>query len=305
MPDPPLASGPVLCVRRGGLGDTLLTIPLLGALRRRARGRQLHFAGFLEWARLLQRHRVVDRAFSSEDLELWALAAGGERAARVRERLGGYSWIVGDGFEAHWLAGLPARVDRLETRPRSGGGPAAAQLVRRLAGADDEEARAPATLRERRPAPAREPVVTLHPGAGGRIKRWPLERWLELACILRAEGILVRTILGEAEADLEEPLRAAMGPDELLVRPPLEELEGALGEALAHAGNDSGVTHLAAALRVPTVAVFGPTDPDVWAPAAPWVRVVGRHVPGWPPSAPVREVALAILDAARRPMMPE
>lgn len=299
MPDSsPPTSGPVLCVHRGALGDTLLTIPLLGALRRRAPGRELHFAGFAPWAEILQRHGVVDRAFSSEDLRLWALAAGGPRAESVRERLGSYSWIVGDGFEERWIAGLPARTDRLETRPRPGKGPAAAQLVQQLEDAIEAEARAPATLVERRPPSSREPIVSLHPGAGGRLKRWPLDRWLELARILKAEGFVVRVISGEAETDLEAPLRAAMDGAELLVRPSVEALEQALGEARAHAGNDSGVTHLAAALRVPTVAVFGPTDPALWAPDAPWVEVVGGHFPGRPPDARVEDVAAAVRRAA-------
>ena len=298
MPDPsPPTSGPVLCVRRGALGDTLLTIPLLRALRRRAPGHELHFAGFAPWAELLRRHGVVERAFSSEDLELWALAAGGARAGPVRQRLRPYSWIVGDGLEERWFSGLPARTDRLETRPRPGEGPAAAQLARQLEGVSDAEARAPATLVERRPPPSPEPIVSLHPGAGGRIKRWPLDRWLELARALRAEGFVVRAIVGEAEPDLEAPLRAALDDTEVLVRPSVEVLERALGEARAHAGNDSGVTHLAAALRVPTVAVFGPTDPAVWAPAAPWVEVVGEHVPGRPPDVGVGDVTEAIRNA--------
>jgi ADP-heptose:LPS heptosyltransferase len=45
-------------------------------------------------------------------------------------------------------------------------------------------------------------------------------------------------------------------------------------ESRAYVGNDSGVSHLAAALGVPTIAVFGPTDPTVWAPLGPKVAVV-------------------------------
>ena len=61
-------SGRVLCVRRGALGDTLLMIPALRALRAAFPDRRLEFAGNLDFAVLLERYGVVDRAFSSEDL---------------------------------------------------------------------------------------------------------------------------------------------------------------------------------------------------------------------------------------------
>jgi ADP-heptose:LPS heptosyltransferase len=52
-----------------------------------------------------------------------------------------------------------------------------------------------------------------------------------------------------------------------------------LAAAAAFVGNDSGTTHLAAMLGAPTVAIFGPTDPAVWAPTGPRVRVLGGGDP--------------------------
>jgi ADP-heptose:LPS heptosyltransferase len=69
-----------------------------------------------------------------------------------------------------------------------------------------------------------------------------------------------------------------------------------LATARAFAGNDSGTTHLAAALRVPTVAIFGPGEPRVFAPVGDHVRVVRERTTG-PPDVPVANV-LAALDAA-------
>ncbi len=70
----------------------------------------------------------------------------------------------------------------------------------------------------------------------------------------------------------------------------LAEAGAVLSECALYVGNDSGITHLAAGLGVPTVAVFGPTDPAVWRPLGPRVRVVrGRP---WPTVEEVRGAAL-------------
>jgi len=55
---------------------------------------------------------------------------------------------------------------------------------------------------------------------------------------------------------------------------PLRTLAAVLARASVYLGNDSGVSHLAAAAGAPTVAVFGPTDPDRWSPVGPAVRTV-------------------------------
>jgi ADP-heptose:LPS heptosyltransferase len=63
----------------------------------------------------------------------------------------------------------------------------------------------------------------------------------------------------------------------------LPALAGLLAECRGYIGNDSGVTHLAGALGLPTIAVFGPTDPAVWAPPGMQVSVVApRTDAAWP-----------------------
>ncbi|HSW50494.1 MAG TPA: glycosyltransferase family 9 protein, partial [Bryobacteraceae bacterium] len=60
----------------------------------------------------------------------------------------------------------------------------------------------------------------------------------------------------------------------------LHELACRLAQARLYIGNDSGITHLAAASGVPVLALFGPTDPAVWAPRGPNVRVIATERPG-------------------------
>ena len=124
-------------------------------------------------------------------------------------------------------------------------------------------------------APASPAPVALHPGAGAPAKRWPLARYLEIADALRSRSIPVLWILGEADADLAAALADAAPSAPRLQNLPLTDLAPALAHCRAYLGNDSGIAHLAAALAVPTLTLFGPTDPDLWAPRS---RAPARHL---------------------------
>jgi len=64
----------------------------------------------------------------------------------------------------------------------------------------------------------------------------------------------------------------------LLISAPLLEVAQHLQQCRCYLGNDSGITHLAAMLGVPTVAIFGPSDPAVWRPVGPCVKVIHQDV---------------------------
>ncbi len=103
--------------------------------------------------------------------------------------------------------------------------------------------------------------MVIHPGSGGAGKNWPLERFVAVARTLESQGRSVHWSIGPAERE------AGMdAPGVKLDTGALVELAGALAAARLYIGNDSGITHLAAAVGCPTVAVFGPTEPAVWAP---------------------------------------
>jgi len=126
--------------------------------------------------------------------------------------------------------------------------------------------------------------VVLHPGSGSQKKNWPLDRFLELAEALAAAGRQVHCCAGPAEEALAFP------PGTHVLREPgLPALGARLATAQLFIGNDSGISHLAAAVGCPTLAVFGPTDPVRWRPLGTHVRVL-QGTP-WPD---VR----AVLDAA-------
>jgi ADP-heptose:LPS heptosyltransferase len=114
--------------------------------------------------------------------------------------------------------------------------------------------------------------ILLHPGAGSIRKRWPLFNFLEVETILKAKEMNPEFILGPAEENLAGELP---GPGRTVhILSDMLDLAKLLKSAGGYIGNDSGATHLAAFLGVPTVAIFGPTDPGRWAPAGSAVEVV-------------------------------
>ena len=111
--------------------------------------------------------------------------------------------------------------------------------------------------------------VVLHPGSGSARKNWPIERFAHLARVLAEQGRHVTWLMGPAEEDMTLPPGA-----EVFSCTSLVDLGRALQDAALYVGNDSGITHLAAAVGCPCIAVFGPTNPAVWAPrgAHVWIH---------------------------------
>jgi heptosyltransferase III len=109
---------------------------------------------------------------------------------------------------------------------------------------------------------SRQNFAVIHPFSGNSRKNWPLENFHELARQLEAE-MPVRWCAGREDP----PLEGAARFDDLY------ELARWLARARLYVGNDSGITHLAAAVGTPVLALFGPTDPAVWAPRGEHVQV--------------------------------
>ena len=118
-------------------------------------------------------------------------------------------------------------------------------------------------------------LVVIHPGSGGEHKCWYLDNFLSVAEELVSKGIEVIFLLGPAELERfgESAIRRLSDTAGCLTELSLTDVLGLLSCADGFVGNDSGITHLAGALGVKTVAVFGPTDPDVYGPMGPAVRV--------------------------------
>jgi heptosyltransferase-2 len=153
------------------------------------------------------------------------------------------------------------------TVPLAALGVAAAGDPAPLCAAADEAAQAAPWLDRLAPR-----FLALHPGSGSRAKNWPAERWAALAERLSSDR---PWLLVEGPADAEAAAPLARLPHAVVARGlPLRVLGAVLARCGLFVGNDSGVSHLAAAFGAPTLALFGPTDPAQWAPVGPRVAVL-------------------------------
>ena len=279
----------VLVIFPGALGDLVCLGPALRALAKRHRDATLELMAREELARFAVSHLGIATDHSIDRREVAALFAASpdfteaSRFFRPFSRI--HSFFASDDARfrrALEAAAAPATVTFHAFRPAGAGHVAAGYLdeigergapldahLEVLAG-DIVEARRALTrlgLGDGR-------VVLLFPGSGGAHKNWPAENFAALASAL-APRLRALVVLGPAERVIEPllmPLLASRGIAWLRDRP-LGTIAGLARIASGFVGNDSGVSHLAAAAGAPGVAIFGPTDPDRWRPLGR-VRVV-------------------------------
>ena len=121
--------------------------------------------------------------------------------------------------------------------------------------------------------PADAAPIILNPGSGSRLKNWPLDRFQEVAGRLRDRGFPLVWLLGPAELGRKGEVTGS-----ILFAPPLPLLAAILARCSLFIGNDSGVAHLAVATGCPTVVIFGPSDPLIWAPRGERVHIVCKKL---------------------------
>lgn len=311
----------IIAFRPGAIGDTLLTFPAFHVLRRRFPGTELTVVGNRPALELGRLSGLLDQA-AAFGADWVADLFGEEPTPDLRERLRrfdlGMVWLHDSG-SADDLASRLARAGMSRTFaavsfPAPGTGQHLADHLRdtlpgRETGRDLDEGKVDPSPETSSPfglhlpaasPPTRTSRVVLHPGAGGRRKRWAAERFAEVARRFHRRGFDVALTRGAADEDAVTATQRALGdsPVRVLADLPLVELASHLAAATVFIGNDSGVTHLAAMLGVPTVALFGPYDPAYWAPIGPRVAVVDAG-PSCPHRSDPREGCrqCAVLDS--------
>jgi len=144
-------------------------------------------------------------------------------------------------------------------------------------------------------------LVVIQPGSGGLEKCWPLENFLSLAVELDSKGTEVVFLLGPAELERfsDATIKKINSVAKCLTELSLTDVLGLLSCAKGFVGNDSGIAHLSAALGVRTLAVFGSTNPDVYRPLGPAVKVFPSRSEGFAkkPSATLQQELLRVLMA--------
>jgi ADP-heptose:LPS heptosyltransferase len=259
---------PTLAIHPGALGDVLLAIPALRALR--AQGGTVVLAAQPRIGALLEALGVVDRhvAFDSLGLDtLFVDDAGRSPRLPPLARLVCWFGARDPDFVRRLTTLVPGAV---VATPAGDGRPVWEHLLESV-GAGSGEWRSPVPVPDSvralgaealaaAGADAPPPWLVVHPGAGSAAKRWPADAFARAIVTLAARARMnVLVHQGPADAAAAAALRRHLGAGAVwLVEPTLPALAGVLARARAYLGNDSGVSHLAAALGVPALVLFDP-----------------------------------------------
>jgi heptosyltransferase-3 len=300
----PADAGKILVIRGGAIGDFILTLPALTALRETFPNIHLEVLGYPHIAQLALAGGLADQVRSIDARAMASFfAKNGPLPESLTEYFAGFALIVsylydpdhifqenvGRASKAQFLVGSyrpdeqagehAARVflrplERLAifdadpvprlTLGRGAAGPSDSELP--LATGDSE--------------PFTGPWVALHPGSGSQRKNWPESSWAALLRILAEQTALGLLLVGgEAEGDRLRRLSAPLPQERVRVlqSAPLTEVARVLQRAAAFVGHDSGISHLAGALGLPGLVLWGETNPEIWRPQGEQL-----HVLRWP-----------------------
>jgi len=258
----------ILVVRPGALGDTILSLPLVGSVARQFPHGSITFLGTRRYADLIP----PAVRFQEADSRKW-------------------TWLFGQGLEpepgqydpfdlafvilkrpATVIANL-ARTGTRSVRSAPSSPPPGLHMVDYLHQAVGLALPPKAPSLSHLAAGHRQDIIWMHPGSGGPTKCAPLDLFVTLVQELRlATGWDITITAGEDDAFLKEHSHwnrlVHMPGTTVMENLPLKRLCEILGGARLFVGNDSGISHLAGGLGVPAAVLFVATDPAQW---APWV----------------------------------
>ena len=298
----------------GAIGDCILTLPLAELMKETVCPGGVDIIGHTEYLGMLPGRSCVDAVKSLDSMSLHRLFAGeGDFEIADGDPLimafAGYSWIAsflgepGSHFEKNLIFTVncshSAEVITLAMKPDTEHNIHVSDFYRKqfveqsqLLSQEHNSAvgmplirptsadicRGKEILAENGIMPTKKAVV-IHPGSGGAHKCWRLDNFLSVAQILAKEGAEVVFLFGPAEAErFSEPAIAGIRTaGKLLTNLSLADVLGVLGCSRGYIGNDSGITHLAAALGIRTVVVFGPTEPAIYGPLGPAVTILRSY----------------------------
>jgi ADP-heptose:LPS heptosyltransferase len=282
------SQGRILLIRGGAIGDFILTLPVLSALRSQFPETHLEVLGYPHIASLARLGGLAD---SVKPLESSQLAGFFGRPDVLDPDWSAYfqsfhvvlSYLFDPDnlFQTNIRRTTQAQFITGPHRPQENSEEHATnqllQPLERLAIFDpDPVPRLP--LKPRDP----EQVLVLHPGSGSEKKNWPEFQWVKLlAWILTETGLKIKLVGGEAEGDRLERLSTRYPRDrvETVRSKPLTEVAEIMASSLGFVGHDSGLSHLGAAVGRPGLVLWGPSQERVWRPRSNRVLTL-RHRDG-------------------------
>jgi heptosyltransferase-2 len=305
----------ILVIRGGAIGDFVLTLPAIKLLRDRFPGAHIEILGHKHIIALAEKRLYADATRSIEEGSLAGFfAKDAALPAELTPYFSSFDLIVSYLFDPDGIFHgnlTRCRIKRFIVGPSklSDREHAAIQLARPLEQIDlhlqDSAARIYPGEGDREFARnflgnTSEPVIALHPGSGSETKNWPIKNWKELGEYLLSTNRTVLVIAGEADEERLRLLETAWKnrPVKFAKHLPLPHLAALLENSL-FVGHDSGVSHIAAGVGARSILLFGPTNPDVWAPANRNVTVL-RAPEGDLRLLGVQAVAVALRTAPPR-----
>ncbi len=284
--------GKILIIRGGAIGDFILTLPAIAALGRQFPEAYLEVLGYPHIAQLAVAGGLIHDA---RPLEGRALAAffgkNTELADELRDYFSEFDLIVSYLYDPDHIFQTnvgrcsPAQFVTGPHRPDETAGLHATQVylkpLERLAIFDaDPVPRLSIAANE--PGTETLRALALHPGSGSDAKNWPEEQWAQmLQKLIDLTPLNLLLVGGEAEGERLQRLGAALPPLRTRVAQslPLTQLATLLSRCAGFIGHDSGISHLAAALGLPGLILWGPTVQEVWQPRSEKFAVL-RHPRG-------------------------
>jgi ADP-heptose:LPS heptosyltransferase len=279
-----MSRGRILVIRGGAIGDFILTLPVLSALRRQFPPAHLEVLGYTHIAQLAQAGGLVDgvRAIEARGLASF-FAAGGVLDDDFREYFSEFDLIISylfdpdDVFKTNVALCTQAQFIQGPHRPKDAAPQHATEILlkplERLAIFDAD----PIPRLNLSNFRSRSDRLVIHPGSGSERKNWPETRWAELLrTLIEHTRFSLLLVGGEAEGERLERLAASLPNDRLATARsrPLTELANLMFGGIGFLGHDSGITHLAAALGLPCVVLWADTNPAVWQPRGPHVSLL-------------------------------
>ncbi len=279
----------MLIIRPGAIGDTLLTFPLLQALKVQHTELFITFVGNAAVLPLALACNLVNAVSSYEDAKWGKLFQPDAPKEQLSELLGqvdmAICWLrdpqgmVANNLRKIAIPQIVVAPGRPATDKRQ---PVVAYLAETIGmswtAQNSVSCILPATTSASIQLPAG--CIAIHPGSGGVYKCWPVAHFAAVIVALWQHAVPVLLLAGPADQQRLDDLRHQLPTPphasllNLLVDAPLLTVAQHLQCCRAYLGNDSGITHLAAQLGLPTIALFGPSDPVIWRPSGPAVNVI-------------------------------
>jgi len=303
----------ILVIRGGAIGDFILTLPTIGALRDRWPRAHVEIVGHKSIIALAEQRFYADGTRSIEDGLLASFfSPDAVLPGEWTRYFAGFDLVLSYLYDpdAIFATNLQrAGVMRLVQGPAKIVGPehAAAQLAKPLAAlgipAPDPAPRfypsaADIASAKRFLDSDRRPRLMLHPGSGSVEKTWPVGRWKDLVGQF-CDAASVTLIGGEADRAASAALRVEFRDVQVAEDLPLPLLGAVLAASDLFIGHDSGISHLAAAAGATCLLLFGPTDPAIWAPANKNAQILRAPADGGMASLRVDDVVRAAQELMR------